>query len=153
MIQRIQTIYLLIVTLLAALGCSLPLVDFDNGLLCRTLTAWQLSSATAAPVEQTAHFWGLFAISILIPVVAFVTIFLYRKRMVQIRLCIFNMLLMLGYYVVLGVCVWQVVDKFGGDFRPHLAALFPLIELILTWLAVRGIGKDEAKVRAADRLR
>lgn len=153
MIQRIQTIYLLIVTLLAALGCALPLVDFDNGLLQQTLSAWQLSSAAPAAVAQTAHFWGLFAISVVIPVVAFVTIFLYRRRMLQIRLCILNMLLMLGYYAVLGVCVWLVADQFGADFRPCLAALFPLIELILTWLAIRGIGRDEAKVRAADRLR
>ncbi len=153
MIQRIQTIYLLIVVLLAALGCALPLVDFDNGLLQQTLSAWQLSLVAPSELSQTAHFWGLFAISVVIPVVALVTIFLYHRRMVQIRLCILNMLLMVGYYAVLGVCVWLVVDKFGSEFRPHLAALFPLIEMILTWLAIRGIGKDEAKVRAADRLR
>ncbi len=153
MIQRIQTIYLLVVVLLAALGCAWSLVDFDNGLLQQTLSAWQLSPVEPADAAQTAHFWGLFAISLAIPVVALVTIFLYHRRMLQIRLCILNMLLMVGYYVVLGVCVWLVVDKSDSDFRPKLAALFPIIEFILTWLAIRGIGKDEAKVRAADRLR
>lgn len=63
------------------------------------------------------------------------------------------MLFMLGYYAVLGVCIWQVVDKFDVSFVPQLAAVFPLVNIILTWLALRGIGKDEAKVRAADRLR
>jgi hypothetical protein len=153
MIQRIQTIYLLVVVVLAALGCAMPLVDFDNGLQQLTLSAWQMSSAMPGALTQSAHFWGLFAMSLVIPVLAFVTIFLYRKRMLQIRLCIFNILLMVGYYAVLGVCVWQTVSKFNADFRPQLAALFPLIEIILTWLAIRGIGKDEAKVRAADRLR
>ena len=98
MLQRIQTIYLMIVTMLAALSCALPVANFYNDL-------WQLQSLSAQPAAVTAHFWGLFAISLLIPIVAFATIWLYRKRMLQIRLCILNMLFMLGYYAVLGVCI------------------------------------------------
>ena len=153
MLQRIQTIYLMIVTMLAALSCALPVANFYNDLWQLQLSAWQLQSLSAQPAAVTAHFWGLFAISLLIPIVAFATIWLYRKRMLQIRLCILNMLFMLGYYAVLGVCSWQVVDKFDVSFVPQLAAVFPLVNIILTWLALRGIGKDEAKVRAADRLR
>ena len=93
-------------------------------------------------------------LSAIIPLIAFVTIWLYHKRMLQIRLTILNILLMIGYYAVLGVGIWSITAKYNPeDFHPQIAIVFPLINIILSWLAIRGIGKDEAKVRAADRLR
>ncbi len=158
MIQRIQTIYWLIVTILSALACWLPIADISGDLLQCSLSAWQLTFVTSDAAETVVHLWGFFAISVTIPLVSFLSIWLYKKRMLQIRLCVVNMVLMLGYYVILGVCVWKIVSTFQTEFGLqmfglHIAAVFPLINIILTWLAMRGVAKDEAKVRAADRLR
>lgn len=150
MIQRIQTIYLLIVSLLGIFGCFMPLIEFSNG----TLHAIGFTQLIPG-VEPTIDFlYGLIILSIIIPLIAFATIWFYRKRMFQIRLTILNILLLLGYYAVLGVSVWSLTAKYPLDnFEPKIAIIFPLVSLILSWLAIRGIGKDEAKVRAADRLR
>ena len=43
--------------------------------------------------------WGLFGILMLSTIVAFATIFLYKNRMLQIRMSIFNSLLLVGYYI------------------------------------------------------
>ena len=39
------------------------------------------------------------------------------------------------------------------SFQFHWALCFPLIAIILNYLAIRAIGRDEAMVHAADRLR
>ena len=43
--------------------------------------------------------WGIFGILMLSALVAFATIFLYKNRMLQIRMSIFNSLLLVGYYI------------------------------------------------------
>lgn len=153
MIQRIQTLYWLAVAILGTLTCLLPLATFDSESLQCTLSAWQLTTESLGTVSVTAHFWGLFAMSVVSPAIAFVSIFFYKKRMLQIRLCVLNIALLLGFYAVYGVCIWQISSNLEANFLPETAAIFPFINLILTWLALRGVGKDEAKVRAADRLR
>ena len=39
------------------------------------------------------------------------------------------------------------------SFQFHWALCFPLIAIILNYLAMRAIGRDEAMIHAADRLR
>lgn len=155
MIQRIQTIYLLIISLLGIFGCFMPLIEFSNGMNFGTLNAVGfMEIAPGSPTIILENLWGLTILSAIIPLIAFTTIFLYRKRMLQIRLTILNSLLLIGYYAVLGVAVWSITAKYHPEgFNLQIAIVFPLVNLILSWLAIRGIGKDEAKVRAADRLR
>ena len=155
MIQRIQTIYLLVVSLLGVFGCFMPLIEFTHGLVFGTLNAIGFMQTSPGSEDIILdNLWGLMLLSAIIPLIAFVTIWLYHKRMLQIRLTILNILLMIGYYAVLGVGIWSITAKYNPeDFHPQIAIVFPLINIILSWLAIRGIGKDEAKVRAADRLR
>ena len=43
--------------------------------------------------------WGLFGILMLAAIIAFATIFLFKNRILQIRMVIFNSLLLVGYYL------------------------------------------------------
>lgn len=45
--------------------------------------------------------WALFVILLVVAVLAFGTIFLFKKRMLQIRLTIFSTILLIGYYATL----------------------------------------------------
>jgi len=155
MIQRIQTIYLLVVSLLGVFGCFMPLMDFTREMNYGTLSAIGFTQISQGNSEVVLDYlWGLAILSAIIPLLAFITIWLYKKRMLQIRLTILNILLMIGYYAVLAVSIWSITMKHNPDhYHPQIAIVFPLINIILSWLAIRGIGKDEAKVRAADRLR
>ena len=40
-----------------------------------------------------------------------------------------------------------------GSFQPNWTIVLPIVNVILTYLAIRAIGSDEALVRSLDRLR
>ena len=70
------------------------------------------------------------------------------------RLSIVNMVLMIGFYLLYGYYYWLIchhIEKLMYSVTVGMA--FPLISLILTIMAFRGIFKDEALVRSLDRLR
>ena len=61
---------------------------------------------------------------------------------------------MVGYY---GLFIWIVFfiikNNIEGTFSYNWPIILPLISIILTYLAVRAIGKDEAMVQSYYRLR
>ena len=174
MIQRIQTLYLLVVVALGIALVWLPVVEFvtsvevigktDNQPV-ETVRSWQLKASgvvvthwiqdteaydAPAPVQGI---WGLTLATLLIPVLALVDIFLYKKRLLQARLNIFTVMFCLGWYGVVFLYIWQAKLAQGVEWYIQPWASFPLVCMILTLMATRRILKDEALVRAADRIR
>ena len=150
MIQRIQTLYLLAVMALGIALIWLPVVQFVTPEEAAELQIWEMSALGGVPLPGL---WGLLVTTILIPVLALIDIFLYRKRLLQARLNIFTVMLCLGYYGVLAIYIWQAKLALGVDWHLMPWASFPLVCLVLTLMATRRILKDEALVRAADRIR
>jgi hypothetical protein len=169
MIQRIQTVYLLLVVALGITLCFQPILTFDARTDEGVLREWSLSpvgleettdmSETPDVIYAPEHLngvWGLFIATLIIPVLALVVIFLYKKRILQARLNIFLAMLCVGYYGIMGLFVWFAkmnlhVEGLNWHITPWLA--IPLVCFVLTLMATRRILKDEALVRAADRLR
>ena len=149
MIQRIQTVYLLIVAVLAVIVLSTPL----GSLITPESTINEMTNLSINAADGTVSYepWALFAIQMVSAVIALGTIFLYKKRIVQIRLCLFNMILLVGYYITLGVFVYML--KGSNSFTPSWSVCLPFINIVLSWLALRAIGKDEALVRSLNSLR
>ena len=150
MIQRIQTLYLLAVVALGLALIWLPVVQLVTPEEAETLQVWELSALGGAPLQGL---WGLLLTTVLIPLLAFIDIFLYKKRILQARLNIFLVLLCLGYYGVLALYIWLATLSMNVEWHILPYASFPLICLVLTLMATRRILKDEALVRAADRIR
>ena len=150
MIQRIQTLYLLAVVALGIALIWLPVVQLVTPEDAAELQVYELSALGGAPIQGV---WGLLVTTILIPLLAFIDIFLYRKRLLQARLNIFTVMLCLGYYGVLAIYIWLAKMSLGVEWHILPYASFPLVCLILTLMATRRILKDEALVRAADRIR
>ena len=150
MIQRIQTLYLLAVVALGIALIWLPVVQLVTPEEAAELQIWELSALGGAPLQGL---WGLLVTTILIPVLALVDIFLYKKRILQARLNIFLAMLCLGYYGVLAIYIWLANMTLGTDWHILPWAAFPLVCMVLTLMATRAILKDEALVRAADRIR
>ena len=96
MIQRIQTVYLLIVAGLLITAMCMPIGYFIDTMGEHPFKALGLEINDA--FQST---WGLFGILMLSTIVAVATIFLYKNRMLQIRMTIFNSLLLVGYYLSL----------------------------------------------------
>lgn len=86
-----------------------------------------------------------------------VTIFLFRRRLLQIRLCVVEIVLLLGCVAMEGVYYflsWRVFSDLAfhtQGFKPAIA--LPLDRLLFAYLAARAIFRDELLVRAADRIR
>lgn len=150
MIQRIQTLYLLAVVALGLALIWLPVVQLVTPEEAEALQVWELSALGGAPLQGL---WGLLLTTALIPLLAFIDIFLYKKRILQARLNIFLVMLCLGYYGVLALYIWLATLSMNVEWHILPYASFPLICLVLTLMATRRILKDEALVRAADRIR
>ncbi|MDR2497388.1 MAG: DUF4293 domain-containing protein [Tannerellaceae bacterium] len=150
MLQRIQTLYLLLVVILMTISVFLPLAGVETGQEYRELNAFGLVDAS----NNLQPMWGLFVLSLVVIVIALVAIFKYKKRILQIRLCIFNGLIILGFYALLGVQIYLLKQAGeGASVSLKFALALPLVSLVLDYLAIRNIGADEVLVRSLDRLR
>jgi hypothetical protein len=91
----------------------------------------------------------LLIMNIITLLLSFVSVFLYKYRMIQIRVSIFNSIILLGFQ---GWILWLFFTR-PEDSAFSVTALFPLIAAILLFSAIRYIARDEAMVRSTSRLR
>lgn len=154
MIQRIQTLYLFIVAGLFIALMFLPLAVIHSGDVFYSFDVTGLNTMTTPP-ELVFPTWSLLAIAAIIILLSFVIIFMYKKRILQMRMCVFNALLMIGFCALFGFYVWKIGShpELPGTVSIRPWASFPIIALILNYLAIRNIGADEALVRSLERLR
>ena len=152
MIQRIQSIYLLVATLLLGFMFAYPLAELlgsegqlfifkFNGLLIEKEKGMYL--LTVPPIILLVILVGI----------SFFSIFLYKKRVLQMRLNSLNIFLMLGYLGLNYYYIQNFSKQLNGVVSYQIAAIFPFIAAVLTYLAIRAIGKDEALIRSMDRIR
>lgn len=144
MLQRLQTLYLLAATGFMAALCFTPMASYMADGYEGSLVAFD--------------FWwlvALFALSALLP---FVVIWLFRNRMLQVRLLCAELVLLVGSQIF---SAWYAigftnnVEKVGDIVATtiHTPTFFPVVAAIFVLLAIRGIIKDERLVRSLDRIR
>ena len=147
MIQRIQTVFLLVAELLVALLFFLKFADLSVNEELYTFTVNGIFN------DDTMVFNGL-PIMIFIGLILFlhlVIILMYKKRVLQIRMLVFTIILLLGLF---GMFFYFTYAGFtGAQVAFKVPVAFPVIAVILDYLAIRAIGKDEALVRSLDRIR
>jgi len=157
MIQRIQTVYLILVAVLMTLAAVLPVAEYFD--VAKNIV-YQLDMRGFVQLNPDGTF--LSAISTnpvtfifgIILVVTIMTIFKYKNRKQQFRLCTINFLLILIYTIVLAVVIFVGKNKLvGTELTLKIPAVFSIVALILNYLAMRGIAKDENLVKSMDRLR
>jgi predicted neutral ceramidase superfamily lipid hydrolase len=155
MLQRIQTIYLLIIAILSGITLFFPVADLintkDNLIYLVDIKGVTLIQQTGNVLVSTT--WLLSAFAAVFGIIALITLFSYKNRVKQIRLSVINMLFMLGYYVLLVINIWSASKQLNAEWHLHFATVLPLISLILNYLAIGAIGKDEKLVKSLDRLR
>lgn len=150
MLQRIQTVFLLLASAAMLVATVTPLASFNyNGerVLFEAMGVYLdglLNDST----------WGLFAVGALSAIIALFTVFLYRNRILQMRLSVFNIVLMIGFYLYFGFILYKVNQVENLQFpKMGIGFVMPIIAIILTVLAIRKIGADETLVRSLERLR
>ncbi len=154
MIQRIQTLYLLIVAALMAVTLFAPLAWFGSAAGEFRLYAFSLQTAAGESAQPTTYMGILLASACVLPLI---TLFLFKRRMLQIRLCVVEVVLLVGSLIMEGAYYflsWRVFsDQLLHTQTLQPAIAMPLVGLFFEFLALRAIFKDEILVRSADRIR
>lgn len=156
MLQRIQTVYLLLagIALLCMLG--FPLAAFyvtDSNYY--VLSALGMEAADGSTVPLSAN-WAFFGMVLLSAGLIIWVIFLYKDRQKQLKLIRLAYLLLaamlVGIYFLIGLNVKAAnIEQYELHYGPSY--FLPIVAIILVFLASRGIKKDEELVKSLDRLR
>ena len=150
MLQRIQTVYLLLASICMVGSLLTHLAVFAMGGETVTFEAMGFYLND----EIIFSTWGLFIIGNISAVLSVIIVFLYNKRMLQIRLAGMNLFIILGYYGLAGFYIYMRNPEAGSAFQNiGIGIITPFIALVLTYLAIRKIGADEALIRSLNRIR
>ena len=154
MIQRIQSLYLLIVVALMSVTLFAPIAMFTvaSGEVF-TLSAFSLASDMQS--QSTIWMGILLSLATALPLV---TIFLFKNRVLQVRLCAVEIVLLLGCIAFMAIYFWlsganALEDAIVEHRHFGWSAIMPIVALVFTSLAARATFKDEILVRSLDRIR
>lgn len=154
MIQRIQTLYLVFATVLAALiiGPAIAsLIGAQQEVYVLTMNGiYQVVGEKQELIERTVP---LMLLLFFIPALNLFTIFLFKKRKIQMRLTMFNLVLMVGAMGLIAYYLFYAKRNLEADIYFSYRLVFPLLAAIFNFLAYRGILKDELLIKSYDRLR
>lgn len=137
MIQRIQTIYLLVSAIISA------------GLIF-VFNLWENTEGVLVFAKDEYLYLGLFLGSALLSIIS---IFSYKKRQTQFVLGRLNIIL---NFILLGLFVYRSLSLSGGTSdvsEKGIGMLLPIFSIVFLVLANKAIKKDEELVKSVDRLR
>ena len=157
MIQRVQSLFLLVAAAVAIAVLFIPIGNIIDatGFSLYQYDAFSLKKEGVGVISTLyiAILWGVSAI------LSLVTIFMFKNRQLQVRLNGVNMLVMLAALVAM----LYIYPNFIFEKRQFVTnasvlefnhlILISLVPAVSLYLANMFIKKDEKKVRAADRLR
>jgi hypothetical protein len=147
MIQRIQTVYLFISALLLASLLKLKFADLSVNDELYTFVARGIYNGENLIFNGLAIFIFIWLVALL----HFAVIFLYKKRILQIRILVFTIVLLIGLFGMFFYFTYTGFTDANAAFK--VPVVFPVVAAILDFLAIRAIGKDEALVRSLNRIR
>ena len=163
MIQRIQSVFLILIAMIGISIFFLPLVHFSVVTYSFDIFVTGIKNLDSAnPFSFSISMMFHMIILIVLILTAIGTIFLYKRRDLQIKLCKFGMMV----NIVFVFLIYMFADNIKSKFVAKLAlvpefvvvnfkigSILPLIMLVLFILAIRFIKKDDELVKSADRLR
>ena len=153
MIQRRQTLFLLVALILTIVCLSLPIAVFEPsgmGVNTEVYNLWIKDGSSALDFKVCP----LFVILLITCPINLWTIFKFHDRKFQARLCVVNILLIFLWYVA-----YMYFTMLGGlafenqTLHFAFAACLPFISIVLYIMARHSIIADEKLLRAADRIR
>jgi len=141
MIQRIQTLWLLIVAIAAFATYTL------------TLYIGKVADGTQQ-IFELANDFILVLVIILLGILAMFCIFLYKKRKLQFKLSVFGVIFSIAFIFLEYIRIENFKkEKLIQTGSYQIGALLPIVMVIFFFMAARGIYKDERLIKSMDRLR
>ena len=137
MIQRIQTVYLLLTFVV-------------TGVLMFFIPLWTLNTGKAFYFMQDQVYTVLLGLSTMLTIISIIS---YKKRQNQFVMGRLNIILNL---ILLGLFVYRSLNLSGETLavsEKGIGMFLPIVAIVLLVLANKAIKKDEDLVKSVDRLR
>ncbi len=158
MIQRIQTVFLVLAIIAVILLAFFPLATFYSQTGIFVLHAYELESIT--PGAKIPFVPWIFAplavIALVVLILNVIALLSYKNRIKQIKLLQVSILLNILFIVGLMFYYVPTIEENTStavDYTESIGIYLPLISLVFTLIAQHFIKKDEKLVRSVDRLR
>lgn len=159
MIQRIQTVYLLLAAFILALPVWLPYAAFTGvgGTASYDLLGAEFLRTDGSVIVSKPEFLALILTGICAATLI-AAVFLFKNRRVQLATvytAMFSQFLLLASFILTIFQAGKSLAQHGlaFSFTDSFGLLAPVIAITLSILAGKNIKKDEALVRSADRVR
>lgn len=157
MIQRIQSIFLLVAIICNGLLFSVSLFEWvsPSNPVSYSFNAWSSVKNDGGANSVLHQNISIIAASIFVILMTIAVVFMYKNRKQQAKMCYLLVLLQL-VLICLVLVQWDVMKSVAGDsynWQTGTGIIFLILPVAAFLMARHYILKDEALVRSADRLR
>jgi hypothetical protein len=158
MIQRIQTVFLLMAFLATVALFFFPLAGIYSSTATYKFYIYELKNMVPGESSMFSFMttFPLLLLNIIVGAMALGAIFLYKNRVSQarvVRIAILLDIVIVGLIFFVYARIIETNLMAAPDYLDEAGIYFPLIALIFLIMANRSIMKDEKLVRSVDRLR
>lgn len=147
-IQRIQSLYLLIAVILMAVFAFFPALTFELGGREFVYGALEAGKVGVTHIDPL-----MLMLIVLICLLAFIDIFLYKNLQRQMTVCFVDIIIGLAMLVAICIEAFVVSGKEGLTLTWQWYLALPILSIIFLMLAHKAMSRDKKMLRDADRLR
>ncbi len=153
MIQRVQTIYLLLAAVFSALSLFLPQIGFTDAKSIEVATATGLGITSTLSELAGRHPAAPLSATTLATVVPLIAIFLFKKRKRQMSFCTFAVELNVLAIILYAINAYNICEATALSPTPKVGIICPILAIVAALMARRGIKRDDDMVRSEYRIR
>ncbi len=148
-IQRIQSVYLLIAVILMGVFAFFPALSFQVGGKEFVYGALEAGKAGALHIDPL-----MFTLVVLIAVLALIDIFLYKNLQRQMTVCFVDIVISIAMLAAIGIQAYMLSSKHNAvELVWQWWLLLPVLAIIFMIMAHRAMSRDKKLLRDSDRLR
>jgi hypothetical protein len=147
-IQRIQTVYLLIAVILMVVFAFFPALTFELG--DKTVLYGALESGRAGVMHINPL---LLTLVILISLLALIDVFLYKNLQRQMTVCFVDIIIGIAMLIAICIQAFYVGNRDGWIVSWQWYLILPVLSIIFLMMAHKSMSRDKKKLLDADRLR
>ncbi len=147
-IQRIQSVYLLIAVILMVVFAFFPALTFQLGEREFVYGALEAGKVGVTHIDPL-----MLMLVILISVLALIDIFLYKNLQRQMTVCFVDIIIGLAMLIAIGIQAYVVGTRENVVVTWQWYLILPVLSIIFLMLAHKAMSSDKKKLHDADRLR
>ena len=147
-IQRIQSVYLLIAVILMIVFAFFPALSFD--LADKTVLYGAIETGRAGNMHINPL---LITLIILISFLTIIDIFLFKNLQRQMTVCFVDIIIGISMLIAICIQAFVVGNREGWTVSWQWYLALPILSIIFLMLAHKAMSRDKKTLRDADRLR